>query len=59
MDATAQTWMEKRNLRLDEDEAITYLSVLIALGRGSCIPEGLWIALVAHPRFWMRTPGVH
>ena len=59
MDLTAQTWMEKRNLNLDEDEAFTYLSVLVVLGRGATIPEGLWVALVAHPRFWIRVSGIH
>jgi hypothetical protein len=59
MDMTAQTWMESRNLRLDEDEVFTYLSVLIALGRGAAIPEGLWVLLASHPRFWITMPGVH
>jgi len=51
MDMAAQTWMENRNLRLDEDadEVFTYLSVLIALGRGAAIPEGLWVLLASHP----------
>jgi hypothetical protein len=59
MDLVTQTWMESRNLRLDDDEVFTYLSVLIALGRGAAIPEGLWVLLVSHPRFWITTPGIH
>jgi hypothetical protein len=59
MDLNTETWMEKRNLRLDEDEVFTYLAVLIALGRGSSIPEGLWIALVDHPKFWIPVRGIH
>jgi len=61
MDMAAQTWMENRNLRLDEDadEVFTYLSVLIALGRGAAIPEGLWVLLASHPRYWIPVPGIH
>ena len=61
MDLVAQNWMESRNLRLeeDEDEVFTYLSVLIALGRGAAIPEGLWVLLASHPRFWIPVPGIH
>ena len=59
MDPTASQWMEKRNLRLDSQEVFTYLSVLIALGRGDSVPESLWALLVEHPRFWIRIPGEH
>ena len=59
MEQTAQTWMEDRNLSLDEDEVFTYLSVLVVLGRGYMIPEGLWVLLASHPRFWATVPGIH
>lgn len=59
MDVASQTWMESRNLRLEDDEIFTYLTVLIALGRGTSIPEGLWVLLVEHPRFWITAPGIH
>jgi hypothetical protein len=59
MDPVVSQWMEQRNLKLDSVEVFTYLSVLIALGRGGSVPEGLWALLVEHPRFWIRIPGVH